>query len=134
MAAYHIGTLIPASTEPTPTGIIEKSTTPDPIFLSKTKWKSAKLISIERVNHDSRNYRFALESPEQLLGLPTGQHVYARLRRKVANSDKVIDGCVVEGELVQRAYTPVSPEDAKGTLDMLIKVSSLVDSIECTEN
>lgn len=28
----------------------------------------------------------------------------------------------MEGELVQRAYTPVSPSNARGFLDMLIKV------------
>jgi nitrate reductase (NAD(P)H) len=99
--------------------------------LSKTKWKSATLISIDRVNHDSRNYRFALEYPEQLLGLPTGQHVYARLRRKGSRGDgEKGETVVVQGELVQRAYTPVSPSDARGTLDMLIKVSLTASIIE----
>lgn len=96
------------------------ATEPDPIFLSKTQWKSATLIAIDRINHDSRNYKFALEAPDQLLGLPTGQHVYARLRRKVGSSQREV---VVPGELIQRAYTPVSPQDARGTLDMLIKVT-----------
>lgn len=33
------------------------------------------------------------------------------------------DGKDLEGEMVQRAYTPVSSRDARGFLDMLIKVS-----------
>lgn len=115
LADFHIGTLIPAEAElqkPTP-----EPTEPDPTFLSKTRWKPAELVSIERVNHDSRLYRFALEHEGQPLGLPTGQHVYARLRRKVTAA-----GTAGEGELVQRAYTPVSRQGAKGHLDLLIKV------------
>lgn len=122
LADYHIGTLVPSdvladTTPATPTA-------PDPIFLSKTKWKRAKLVEIDYINHDSRNYRFALEYPEQELGLPTGQHVYARLRRKVSPADAEASGGgeELEGEMVQRAYTPVSSQYAKGFLDMLIKV------------
>lgn len=93
------------------------SVKPDLQFLHKTKWKSAQLESIELVNHDSRIYRFSLDHLEQPLGLPTGQHVYARLRRKGAEKDGL-----VEGDLVQRAYTPVSSHFAKGHLDLLVKV------------
>lgn len=67
------------------------------------------LTEIRPVNHDSLIYRFSLPFAEQKLGLPAGQHVFARLRRKDT------------GELVQRAYTPVSPEDARGSLELLIK-------------
>ena len=61
------------------------------------------------MSHDSAIYRFALASPEQALGLPVGQHVYARLRRKDS------------GEAVQRAYTPVSQQSDRGHIDLLIK-------------
>ena len=54
-------------------------------------------------------YRFALQSAEQPLGLPVGQHVFVRLRRKDT------------GEMVQRAYTPVSRADARGSVEFLIK-------------
>ncbi|KAM0788181.1 hypothetical protein ACM66B_001341 [Microbotryomycetes sp. NB124-2] len=122
LAAYHIGTLVPALPDTSSTlTVTQISDKPDPIFLSKTKWKAARLIKIQRVNHDSRIYRFALEDPEQLLGLPTGQHVYARLRRKKPKT-QTGNEITIEGELVQRAYTPLSPENAKGTIDMLIKV------------
>ena len=73
---------------------------------------------MEDVSHDSRVYRFALESPEQPLGLPIGQHVFVRLKRKVKSG---ADSAVVEGELVQRAYTPVSRSDDKGHIDLLVK-------------
>lgn len=77
------------------------------------------MTSIERISHDSFIYQFALDRPDQPLGLPIGQHVYVRLRRKVQPSD---DSAVVEGEMVQRAYTPVSRSDAKGHIDLLIKL------------
>lgn len=122
LAEYHIGTLI-LSDEPvaTESAIAE----PSAVFLDKTKWKTGVLVEIEMLNHDSRNYKFALEHSEQLLGLPTGQHVYCRLRRKASAGDAEAGGESIEGELVQRAYTPVSTEHAKGFLDLLIKVRSL---------
>lgn len=118
---YHIGTLVQdgAQADAAPA----ESTEPDAVFLQKNKWKKAKLISIDRVNHDARIYRFELEYPEQPFGLPTGQHVYARLRRKTGAADQeATGGIVVQGELVQRAYTPISPESALGHVDLLIKV------------
>jgi nitrate reductase (NAD(P)H) len=122
LADYHIGTLVPSEA---PVEVATTPTAPDAVFLHKTKWKRAKLVEIDYINHDSRNYRFALEYPEQELGLPTGQHVYARLRRKVCPGDDEDNGGAkqAEGEMVQRAYTPVSSQYAKGFLDMLIKVS-----------
>lgn len=117
LAEYHIGTLVPSDE---PVAAVAVATEPDAVFLSKTKWKSGVLVDIGKINHDSRNYRFALEHADQPLGLPTGQHVYARLRRKTTAADA--ENGVVEGELVQRAYTPVSSEHATGFLDMLIKV------------
>lgn len=49
--------------------------------------------------------------------------MYARLKRKTAAGDAEDGKDVEEGEMVQRAYTPVSSQDARGFLDMLIKVS-----------
>ncbi|KAJ9115229.1 hypothetical protein QFC20_001096 [Naganishia adeliensis] len=117
LAQFHIGTLDLKE-------ILHENkeeVTIDPIFLSKTKWKKATLESLQVVSHDSRVYRFALQAPDQHLGLPTGQHVFCRLRRKVPQ-DQHGKTEVVEGELVQRAYTPVSPADAKGYIDLLIKL------------
>ncbi|KDQ57289.1 hypothetical protein JAAARDRAFT_70219 [Jaapia argillacea MUCL 33604] len=106
LAAHHIGTLTKA---------ITKTTAPpkpdtEGAFLERTTWKSAKLVNIQKVNYDSYLYRFALPREDQLLGLPVGQHVFVRLRRKDT------------GEVVQRAYTPVSKQGAIGFIEFLIKL------------
>ncbi|GAA5887933.1 hypothetical protein JCM6882_000807 [Rhodosporidiobolus microsporus] len=127
LADFHIGTLVeedkPAAVSAAVSAPVEVD--PNAIFLDKKKWKGVKLVSIDYVNHDSRLYRFALDHVDQPLGLPVGQHVYARLRRKVCPGDAEASGAdkqIVEGELVQRAYTPVSRQGARGYLDLLIKV------------
>lgn len=84
------------------------------------------------VNHDSRVYKFALEHVDQDLGLPCGMHVYARLKRKPlpclttvgADDSSEVEDADDEagGEMVMRAYTPVSSSNAKGFLELLIKV------------
>ncbi|KAK3598784.1 hypothetical protein CHS0354_020896 [Potamilus streckersoni] len=67
-----------------------------------------KLIDREEVSHDTRRFRFALPSPEHILGLPVGQHIYLSAR--------------IEGNLVIRPYTPVSSDDDMGYMDLVIKV------------
>lgn len=69
---------------------------------------SIKLIEKEELSHDTRRFRFALPTPEHILGLPVGQHIY--LSAKVDNN------------LVVRPYTPVSSDDDKGYIDLVIKV------------
>ena len=85
------------------------------VFLNKRKWKTVTLTSVTAVSHDSFIYRFAFASPDLELGLPVGQHVFVRLRRKITT------GQAEGGELVQRAYSPVSPPNAKGHIDLLVK-------------
>ena len=60
------------------------------------------------VNHDTRIFRFDLQSPNHILGLPPGRHIFV--------SANVHDHRVV------RPYTPISPGDAKGYCDLLVKV------------
>lgn len=67
-----------------------------------------KLIDREEVSHDTRRFRFALPSMEHILGLPVGQHIYLSAR--------------IDGSLVIRPYTPVSSDDDKGYMDLVIKV------------
>lgn len=67
-----------------------------------------KLIEKEEISHDTRRYRFQLPSPEHVLGLPIGQHVFLTAK--------------VKGDLVIRAYTPVSSDDDKGFVDLVVKV------------
>lgn len=66
------------------------------------------LIEREEISHDTRRFRFGLPSEEHVLGLPIGQHI-----NLIAN---------IDGETVVRAYTPVSSDEHKGYVDLVIKV------------
>ncbi|KAG9260471.1 NADH-cytochrome b5 reductase 3 [Astyanax mexicanus] len=67
-----------------------------------------RLIDKEVISHDTRKFRFALPSPEHILGLPVGKHVYLSAR--------------IDGNLVVRPYTPVSSDDDKGCVDLVVKI------------
>ncbi|KAH7335973.1 nitrate reductase [Rhizoctonia solani] len=108
MAAYHIGTLLKGEGDLQDNFSAEDSISPT--FLHKTKWKPVKLQTIVPISPDTSIFRFTLQAPDQPLGLPVGQHVYVRLRRKDT------------GEMVQRAYTPVSREREAGHIDLLVKM------------
>jgi nitrate reductase (NAD(P)H) len=105
---FHIGTLVDAPLRDA--APVEVDDDPAAPFLNPKKWKQAVLQDIKTVNHDSAIFRFSLQGADQPLGLPTGQHVFVRLKRKDT------------GEMIQRAYTPVSREDAAGHIDFLIKM------------
>ncbi|KAG1745286.1 hypothetical protein EDB19DRAFT_1693694 [Suillus lakei] len=105
LAEHHIGTLVASIPKEKP--ITAQS---DETFLERSQWKGVKLCDIKQINHDSYLFRFALPKGDQPLGLPVGQHVFVRLRRQDT------------GEMVQRAYTPVSQEGAVGFIDFLIKL------------
>ncbi|TFK51423.1 hypothetical protein OE88DRAFT_1545674 [Heliocybe sulcata] len=112
LAEHHIGTLVqrenaPTAAEPETDSAPENA---DVAFLDKKKWKSVQLTEIRQLNHDCWIYRFSLPAESQPLGLPVGQHVFVRLRRKDTS------------ELVQRAYTPVSWHGALGAVEFLIKI------------
>lgn len=66
------------------------------------------LIEKEEISHDTRKYRFGLPSKEHILGLPVGQHINLSAQ--------------IKGELVIRSYTPVSSDDDKGFVDLVVKV------------
>ncbi|NXP14396.1 NB5R3 reductase, partial [Thinocorus orbignyianus] len=67
-----------------------------------------RLIDKEEVSHDTRRFRFALPSTDHILGLPVGQHIYLSTR--------------IDGALVVRPYTPVSSDDEKGYVDLVVKI------------
>uniref|UniRef100_A0A8C6MXR1 NADH-cytochrome b5 reductase n=1 Tax=Mus spicilegus TaxID=10103 RepID=A0A8C6MXR1_MUSSI len=67
-----------------------------------------RLIDKEVISPDTRRFRFALPSPQHILGLPIGQHIYLSTR--------------IDGNLVIRPYTPVSSDDDKGFVDLVVKV------------
>ncbi|NXS43641.1 NB5R3 reductase, partial [Balaeniceps rex] len=62
----------------------------------------------QEVSHDTRRFRFALPSIDHVLGLPVGQHIYLSAR--------------IDGALVVRPYTPVSSDDDKGFVDLVVKI------------
>lgn len=109
MLGFHIGKLAEGALE-TATDESPSSSSADGAFLNPKVWKPSKLISRTPISHDSRIFRFALDHPDQTLGLPIGQHVYLRI--------KDAEGNVV----VQRAYTPFSGNELKGYVDILVKV------------
>ncbi|KAN0084049.1 hypothetical protein V8E55_007553 [Tylopilus felleus] len=106
LAQFHIGTLVKSEVDAS--GSSDQTT--DGIFLDRTKWKDVKLTKIVQINHDTYQYQFDLPREDQPLGLPVGQHVFVRLRRKDTE------------EMVQRAYTPVSQQGAIGFIELLIKL------------
>uniref|UniRef100_A0A8R1DHG7 NADH-cytochrome b5 reductase n=1 Tax=Caenorhabditis japonica TaxID=281687 RepID=A0A8R1DHG7_CAEJA len=69
---------------------------------------SLPLIEKFEISHDTRKFRFGLPSKDHILGLPTGQHVYLSAH--------------IDGKLVVRPYTPVSSDEDKGFVDLMIKV------------
>mgnify|MGYP003388664946 CR=1 FL=1 len=79
------------------------------LALDSEKWQGFELTEIEKISHDVRRFRFALQSDKHGLGVPIGQHI----------SLKFIDK---EGKEVQRSYTPVSSNDDIGFVDFVIKV------------
>jgi len=117
LADFHIGTLVGTQSS--------KKVEDEEMsgsFLHLKKWKQVKLSRIEDVSKDTKIFRFQLSDAEQELGLPFGQHVYVRLRRKIAHQER---SEIVQGEVVQRAYTPLSKRNAKGFIDLLIKCVSV---------
>jgi nitrate reductase (NAD(P)H) len=79
-----------------------------PVALDARKRMPFKLLSRSELNHNTRLLRFALQSPDHVLGLPVGQHVFV--------------SATIGGRLVMRAYTPTSVNADKGIFDLLIKV------------
>eukprot|EP00731_Ephydatia_muelleri_P006177 Em0003g425a len=79
-----------------------------PVALCPTEKRPFKLIKKQIVSHDTRKFTFELPSPDHILGLPVGNHMYL--------------SATINGELVIRPYTPVSSDDERGYFELVIKV------------
>ena len=79
-----------------------------PVALDKDRKIPFKLVKREDVSHDTRRFRFELQSSQHVLGLPVGNHMYLTAR--------------IDGELVRRPYTPVTSDDELGFFELVIKV------------
>jgi cytochrome-b5 reductase len=55
------------------------------------------------------SYRFALPSPNDVLGLPIGQHISVQ--------------ATINGKEIMRSYTPTSSDGDLGHFDLMIKVN-----------
>ncbi|KAJ2906427.1 NADH-cytochrome b5 reductase 2 [Zalerion maritima] len=73
-------------------------------------WMGLKLESVEDVTHNTKKFSFSLPDPEMVSGVFT--------------TSAILTKCVPEGgdgKPVIRPYTPVSPNNAKGHMDLLVK-------------
>jgi len=77
-------------------------------LVNPTEKYPMKLVEKIVLSHDTRLFRFELPSPEHVLGLPIGQHIYLSAR--------------IGGSLVVRPYTPTSSDEDQGHMDLVIKV------------
>lgn len=77
-------------------------------LLDSTKKYLLPLIEKHEISHDTKRFRFGLPSLEHIIGLPIGQHIHL-----------IAD---INGETVIRAYTPVSSDEDKGYVDLVIKI------------
>jgi cytochrome-b5 reductase len=79
--------------------------------LNANEWQDFPLIEIEEISSDVKRFRFGLQSPEHILGLPIGQHISFKFIDTADNNMEVI-----------RSYTPTTSDDEVGYVDFVIKV------------
>ena len=76
--------------------------------LDPRQWRPFTLASKEEVAPHVYRLIFALLNPDDVLGLPTGQHIALR--------------ATIKGQTVSRSYTPISNNNDLGRIALLIKV------------
>lgn len=114
MPDYHIGSLDEKSLaqltadakEPPESATAE----PRPVFLQTKAWSKAVLCAKKKVSSDSKIFSFTLDHAAQTIGLPIGQHLMMRIRDPAS------------GEVIIRAYTPISEGTDVGELHVLVKI------------
>ncbi|CDO72313.1 hypothetical protein BN946_scf184977.g10 [Trametes cinnabarina] len=75
--------------------------------LDPQTWKEFPLKEKIAVSPNTAIYRFALPHPDDVLGLPIGQHISVSAE--------------INGKDIMRSYTPTSSDDDLGHFDLLIK-------------
>ncbi|KAH9486755.1 NADH-cytochrome b5 reductase 1 [Psilocybe cubensis] len=75
--------------------------------LDANVWKEFSLEKKIRVSPNTAIYRFKLPHPQDVLGLPIGQHISISAE--------------INGKNIVRSYTPVSNDDDRGHFDLIIK-------------
>ncbi|KAL5043098.1 hypothetical protein BDW71DRAFT_216539 [Aspergillus fruticulosus] len=87
---------------------ITRAPIPRSPVLDPRQWRSFPLTSKKEVAPNVYRLVFALPRVDDILGLPTGQHVALR--------------ATINGKTVQRSYTPISNNTDRGHIELLIKV------------
>ncbi|KIJ45122.1 hypothetical protein M422DRAFT_59928 [Sphaerobolus stellatus SS14] len=75
--------------------------------LDPTVWQEFSLIEKVVISPNTALYRFGLPNPNDVLGLPIGQHISVEAE--------------INGKRIMRSYTPTSSDDDKGHFDLLVK-------------
>ncbi|GAQ86614.1 NADH-cytochrome b-5 reductase [Klebsormidium nitens] len=88
--------------------------------LDPESWTKFQMVKKEHVSHNSRRFRFALQTEETILGLPIGQHIS-------------IQGVDEEGKEFSRPYTPTTLDDDVGHFELVIKVYPQGKMSQCLE-
>ena len=87
---------------------------PKPFLAGGDVWKEVTLIDKKQISHDSHIFTFGLPSASEPLGLPIGGHIIFRAKIPTSKSPS--------GELIPRTYTPTSPYNEKGKIELPIKI------------
>mmetsp|Transcript_43657 Transcript_43657/g.103004 ORF Transcript_43657/g.103004 Transcript_43657/m.103004 type:complete len:323 (+) Transcript_43657:95-1063(+) len=99
---------------------------PPPTFLSNGDRKTAKIVEVREVSHDTKRFRLSLGSKEFVLGLPVGNHIllHAPNPPKCLTSHKWNGGDDPDrGKVeIERRYTPITGDDVSGYTDILVKI------------
>ncbi|XP_021859501.2 NADH--cytochrome b5 reductase 1 [Spinacia oleracea] len=77
--------------------------------LDPETFKEFKLVERTELSHNVAKFRFALPTPDSVLGLPIGQHMSCR-------------GKDAKGEDVMKAYTPTTLDSDVGYFELVIKM------------
>ncbi|TDL28689.1 NADH-cytochrome b5 reductase [Rickenella mellea] len=75
--------------------------------LDPTTWKEFPLVEKITVSPNTAVYRFGLPHPNDVLGLPIGQHISVEAE--------------INGKNIMRSYTPTSSDDDLGHFDLMVK-------------
>lgn len=111
MPKYHIGSLSESSRLALAEGPPSTDTSdPSEVFLNPRLWLKAKMVAKSVVSWDTRIFSFNLETPEQALGLPVGQHLLLKIKDLVTEMP------------ITRPYTPISNPTDKGVVHLLVKL------------
>ncbi|KAG7450330.1 uncharacterized protein BT62DRAFT_927645 [Guyanagaster necrorhizus] len=75
--------------------------------LDPASWQEFPLVKKTQVSPNTAVYRFSLPHPNDILGLPIGQHISISAE--------------INGKDIMRSYTPISSDDDRGHFELLIK-------------